>query len=132
MAGKQMTKQDSQEFPNIQCAEDISLLDIPQLSTLAKCWNVDMSGLEGKKDIEDRLITFWTSNRKKEQSDAVSYSCFIARMWNSKEIITCNIFKHTSSLTEKNPIFNLILSIFYYLLHFFAFQSDVNISNFMF
>ncbi|XP_060573766.1 uncharacterized protein LOC132731582 isoform X2 [Ruditapes philippinarum] len=70
MAGKQMTKQDSKDIPNIQCAEDISLLYIPQLSTLAKCWNVDMSGFEEKKDIEDRLITFWTSNRKKENSDS--------------------------------------------------------------
>jgi hypothetical protein len=76
MAGKQVTKQGSQEIPHIQCAEDISLLSLRQLSALAKSWVVDVSGLGQKKDIEEKLIKFWMSHRKKEKSDIVSQSCF--------------------------------------------------------
>jgi hypothetical protein len=78
MAGKQVTKQGSQEIPHIQCAEDISLLSLRQLSALAKSWVVDVSGLGQKKDIEEKLIKFWMSHRKEEKSDSVSHVCFIS------------------------------------------------------
>ncbi|XP_060573771.1 uncharacterized protein LOC132731583 isoform X3 [Ruditapes philippinarum] len=73
MAAKQVTKQGSQEIPHIQCAEDISLLSLRQLSALAKSWVVDVSGLGQKKDIEEKLIKFWMSHRKEEKSDSVSH-----------------------------------------------------------
>ncbi|XP_060573745.1 uncharacterized protein LOC132731570 [Ruditapes philippinarum] len=65
-----MTKQESQQMPNIQCAEDITLLSLLQVCALAKCWNVNMSGLRHKKDIEEKLIKLWLSHRKEEKSDS--------------------------------------------------------------